>query len=144
MRFLVIAVGVIVAGLAGFLVELAAGQDGEPLKVTDVEGLWSATDGGRLTVRPDGSAELEGVRDPKEGCGRSNSTVGSAYPGPATWEFDTYPDESPGIRFDYRGIDTGQKCSVYLSITGSDKHGAKGFLPHRPEQQYARGAAQAG
>ncbi|MEV7418867.1 hypothetical protein [Streptomyces sp. NPDC089919] len=109
--------------------------DGPPLAVSDVAGVWSAADGGRLTVRADGSAELKEVPAPGAGCGRTDAGV---HTGPATWVFDTFPDESPGIRLDYHGAATGAMCSVYLAVFISDEHDAEGFLTHRENPWYVR------
>ncbi|MFD8642792.1 hypothetical protein ACFV14_21135 [Streptomyces zaomyceticus] len=126
----------VIATLTTFLIELTGAPDNPPLTVSDVQGVWSASDGGRLTVRADGSAELENVLDPGPGCGEAGSRV---HTGPAKWVFDTFPDEPPGIRLDYPGSTTGQTCSVYLSISISDEYGTKGFLPHDAGPWYVRG-----
>ncbi|MCX5231511.1 hypothetical protein ABZY16_01670 [Streptomyces sp. NPDC006553] len=136
--------GVLVAALISFLMDLTEDQSRAPLTVADVEGIWSASDGGRLTVRADGSAELERVMEPETDCGQSAEQVHFSYTGPATWAFDTWPDESPGIRFDYRGSASGKTCKVYLSVSISDETGSVGFLPHDPEPSYMRGAAHPG
>ncbi|MEU4062261.1 hypothetical protein AB0F25_07475 [Streptomyces wedmorensis] len=78
---------------------------------------------------------LEQVREPEAGCGQADS---SHRTGPATWVFDTYPDEPPGIRLDYLGADPGQTCSVYFSIVTSDEYGTAGYLSHYPEPEYVR------
>ncbi|MFC8765126.1 hypothetical protein ACFUAG_31020 [Streptomyces sp. NPDC057193] len=106
-----------------------------------MEGVWSASDGGRLTVRADGSAELEKVPEPGPGCGQTDSSI---HTGPATWVFDTFPDEPPGIRLDYRGPAAGEMCSVYLSISISEEYGTKGFLPHNADPWYVRDTAYLG
>ncbi|MFI0923645.1 hypothetical protein ACH4TP_06885 [Streptomyces sp. NPDC021012] len=126
----------VIAALASVLIGLTEAPDDPSLTVSDVQGVWSASDGGRLTARADGSAELEKVPDPGPGCGEADSRV---HTGPANWVFDTFPDESPGIRLDYPGVATGQTCSVYLSISISDEYGTKGFLPHNADQWYVRG-----
>ncbi|MFE5797012.1 hypothetical protein ACFQ8C_31150 [Streptomyces sp. NPDC056503] len=136
--------GVLVAALIGFLMDLTEDQSRAPLTVTDVEGVWSASDGGRLTVRADGSAELERVMEPEAGCGQSAGQVHFSYTGPATWAFDTWPDESPGIRFDYRGAAGGKTCKVYLSVSVSDETGSVGFFPRNPEPSYTRGGTHPG
>ncbi|MFF8381909.1 hypothetical protein ACF07V_38115 [Streptomyces sp. NPDC015661] len=135
-----VAAGVcVIAALASFLIDLTADHSSPSLTVSDVEGVWSASDGGRLTVRADGSAELEKVPDPGPGCGETDTAV---HTGPANWVFDTFPDESPGIRLDYPGAVTGQTCSVYLSISISDGYGTTGFLPHdAADLRYVRGPA---
>ncbi|MGW4700651.1 hypothetical protein [Streptomyces sp. NPDC004285] len=133
--------GFVIAALTGFLVDLAEDHSGPPLTVSDVKGVWSASDGGRLTVRADGSAALEQVPEPGAGCGQADS---SFHTGPATWVFDTFPDEPPGIRLDYPGTTTRQTCSVYLSISISDEYGTKGFLPHNADTWFVRGAAHSG
>ncbi|AWZ09028.1 hypothetical protein DRB96_36585 [Streptomyces sp. ICC1] len=115
--------GCVIAALTSFPVDLTEDRSGPPLAVNDVEGVWSASSGGRLTVRADGSAELENVPEPGHGCGQAPSAF---HTGPATWVFDTYPDESPGIRLDYPGATPGQMCSVHLSISISDEYGTKG------------------
>lgn len=142
----VVAGGALVATLIGFpfLMDLAEGRDRAPLTVTDVEGVWSASDGGRLTVRADGSAELERVGELETGCGQPSGQIHFSYTGPATWVFDTWPDEPPGIRLDYRGAAAGKTCKVYLSVVTSDETGSVGFLPHNPEPSYTRGATHPG
>ncbi|MFF3678127.1 hypothetical protein ACFYYS_29655 [Streptomyces sp. NPDC002120] len=121
------AAGLFAALLAAFRIDL--GEDrSTSLVVTDVEGTWTSTDGDRLTVRPDGSADLEGVTRPGPDCGQVAGAAGRDYTGPATWVFDTYPDERPGIRFDYRGPSTGKPCKVYLVVVPL-KDGTRGFLP---------------
>ncbi|MFE4309720.1 hypothetical protein ACFQ9H_12890 [Streptomyces sp. NPDC056517] len=143
--WLMLAAGVVlVAALISFLMDLTEGQSRAPLTVVDVEGVWSASDGGRLTVRADGSAELERVMEPEAGCGQSAGQVHLSYTGPATWVFDTWPDEPPGIRFDYQAGAAGKSCKVYLSVSISDETGSVGFLPHDPEPSYMRGAAHPG
>lgn len=114
---------------------LSVREDRQVLKVSDVEGTWSNLSGERLTVRADGSAGLERVTQPQAGCGQPGART---YTGPATWEFDGYPDEGPGIRFDFQGPDTGQSCRVYLAVSISE-NAAKGFLPHNAAAQYVRG-----
>ncbi|WKD34572.1 hypothetical protein [Streptomyces xanthophaeus] len=133
----------LVALPVAFLADL--GEDREsPLAATDVEGTWQGSDGGRLTVRADGSADLEGVTRPGQDCGQSTDAAGRSYTGPAAWVFDTYPDERPGIRFDYQGPATGKPCKVYL-VVFSQEDGTKGFLPQDPpEVSYVRPAAQQG
>ncbi|MER8234619.1 hypothetical protein [Streptomyces sp. NPDC094049] len=134
---LVAAGGVTVAVVVAFLVALGGDESGSKLAATDVRGVWSADRGGRLTVRADGSAELERVMEPETGCGQADDEVNLTYTGPARWVIDTHPDEPEGLRFDYVGAGTGKKCSVYLSIVGSvDSGGVKGFLPHDPGPWY--------
>lgn len=119
------------------------GPDGE-LGIADVVGVWQASDGGRLTIRTDGSADLERVTRPGPECGQSTDAAGRSYTGPATWVFDTYPDESPGVRFDYQGPATAKPCKVYL-VVFHQKDGTKGFLPQDPPGvRYARSASQVG
>lgn len=132
--------GFLVATVTGFLVDLTEDQSRPSLTVADVEGVWSASGGGRLTVRADGSAELERVMEPETGCGQSADQIHLTYTGPAAWVFDTWPDEPPGIRFDYRGAGTGKTCSIYLSVVPDMHDGAKGFLPHDPSPWYERGS----
>ncbi|MGW7333525.1 hypothetical protein ACWGIU_33980 [Streptomyces sp. NPDC054840] len=108
------------------------GKDREdPLAIADVAGVWQGSDGGRLTVRADGSADLERARRPGPDCRQSTDAAGRSYTGPAAWAFDTYPDERPGIRFDYQGPATAKPCKIYLVIL-PQKDGAKGFLPQDP------------
>ncbi|MFD7962939.1 hypothetical protein ACFV5J_19235 [Streptomyces zaomyceticus] len=142
--WMVAAGGAVLAALISFLMDLTEEQNRAPLTVTDVEGVWSASDGGRLTVRADGSAELERVMEPESGCGQFAEEVHLSYTGPATWVFDTWPDEPPGIRFDYRGASTGKTCKIYLSVSISDETSSVGFLPHDPEPSYIRGATHPG
>ncbi|MEU4360074.1 hypothetical protein [Streptomyces virginiae] len=60
----------------------------------------------------------------------------------ATWVYDTYPDEKPGIRFDYQGPATAKPCKIYLVVFPL-KDGTKGFLPHdRAGVDYIRSAGQ--
>uniref|UniRef100_A0AAU2JQU4 Proteinase inhibitor I42 chagasin domain-containing protein n=1 Tax=Streptomyces sp. NBC_00049 TaxID=2903617 RepID=A0AAU2JQU4_9ACTN len=135
------------AGAVGFLAVLLLavlvpeGEQRKALKTADVEGTWSAAGGERLTVRADGSAELERVRAPEAGCGQSTGLPPLAYTGPATWEFDTYPDEGPGIRFDFQGPGAGKSCKVYLVVP---ENGGKGFLPHKADVQYVRSTGGSG
>ncbi|MEU6883099.1 hypothetical protein [Streptomyces sp. NPDC046712] len=127
--------------------DLTEHQSPPPLTVNDVEGVWSAvSDDGRLTVRADGSAELEGMTEPEVNCGQYTGQEPSTYTGPARWVFDTFPDESPGIRFDYPGPQgvTGKTCRIYLSISITDEYGTIGFLPLGPDTQYVRGASHPG
>ncbi|KOU73909.1 hypothetical protein ACFV0H_12720 [Streptomyces erythrochromogenes] len=128
--------GLFTALLAAFLVDM--GEEREPeLVVADVDGAWRGADGGRLTVRADGSAELERVTEPRQDCGQSAGLAPDTYTGPATWVFDTYPDEAPGIRFDFPAPDTGKSCKIYLVVVHY-KDGTKGgFLPH-VQGQYLR------
>ncbi|MFD0122998.1 hypothetical protein [Streptomyces virginiae] len=108
------------------------GKDREdPLAIADVAGVWQGSDGGRLTVRADGSADLERITRPGPDCGQSTGAPARSYTGLATWVYDTYPDERPGIRFDYQGSATAKPCKVYL-VVFPQKDGAKGFLPHDP------------
>lgn len=141
---MVAAGGFLVATGTAFLMDLTEDRSPPPLTVADVEGVWSASGGGRLTVRADGSAELERAREPETGCGQSADRIHLTYTGPATWGFDTWPDESPGIRFDYRGAGTGKTCSIHLSVSPDMDDGAKGFLPHDPGPQYERGSPHQG
>ncbi|MFJ3505397.1 hypothetical protein [Streptomyces sp. NPDC090135] len=129
--------------VAAILVGLDSGQDRSSLKVADVEGVWSGSSGQRLTVRADGSAELERVREPDTGCGQSASEIHLSYSGAATWIFDTWPDERPGILFTYEGAGTGKACSVYLSILNTDI-GIRGFFPHEPDVRYERDSSHLG
>ncbi|MFE4638556.1 hypothetical protein ACFRJ1_35000 [Streptomyces sp. NPDC056773] len=128
----------LLAVAAGFLVDLSALVPRDRrLSVSEVEGTWTAASGSRLTVRSDGSAELENVPGPGEDCGTVMHT------GPATWVFGTYPDESPGIRLDYPGAPAGGTCTVYLSIHVSE-HRTTGFLPHNATYPYVRGTTPPG
>ncbi|QES51830.1 hypothetical protein DEJ50_32240 [Streptomyces venezuelae] len=136
----VAAAGLLTAALVSFLTDLTSNQSPPSLTVSDVEGTWSASGDERLMVRADGSAELAGVTEPEVNCGQHTGPNPSRYTGPATWVFDTYPDESPGIRFDYPGPATGKTCRIHLSLSISDQHGTRGFLPHAPDQSYTRGA----
>ncbi len=125
----VAAPGLCTALLAAFLVGM--GEEHEPeLAVADVEGAWRGADGGRVTVRADGSAELERVTEPRQDCGQSAGLAPDTYTGSATWEFDTYPDEAPGIRFDFPAPDTGKSCKIYLVVVHSKDGTTGGFLPH--------------
>ncbi|MGW7438499.1 hypothetical protein [Streptomyces sp. NPDC054849] len=138
--FFIGAAGLLVALLAAFRADF--GEDGEAsLAATDVEGAWQGSDGGRLTVRADGSADLERVTRPGPDCGQSTGAAGT-YTGSATWVFDTYPDERPGIRFDYQGPATAKPCKVHLVVVPL-KDGTKGFLPHVPGQ-YVRSTGPQG
>ncbi|MGW9448594.1 hypothetical protein [Streptomyces sp. NPDC055632] len=128
---------------AAILMGLNSGQDRSSLEVADVEGVWSGSSGQRLTVRADGSAELQRVREPDTGCGQSTSEIHLSYSGAATWAFDTWPDESPGIRFTYQGAGTGKACSVYLSIMNTDI-GTRAFFPHEPDVRYERNSSHRG
>ncbi|MFB6824091.1 hypothetical protein ACFCXA_21150 [Streptomyces virginiae] len=123
--------------LVAFRVDLGEKPEAA-LALTDVEGTWQGSDGGRLTVRTDGSADLERVTRPGQECGQSIGAAGRTYTGPAKWVFDTYPDEKPGIRFDYQGPATAKSCKVYLVVFPL-QNGAKGFLPQDPDGvQYVR------
>ncbi|MFE9466350.1 hypothetical protein ACFYNW_22230 [Streptomyces virginiae] len=137
------ATGLFVVLVVVFFMHL--GEDGDdPLAITDVVGVWQGSDGGRLTVRADGSADLERARRPGPDCGQSTDAAGRSYTGPATWVFDTYPDEKSGIRFDYQGPATAKPCKLYL-VVFSLKDGAKGFLPQDPSDvSYVRSAGQQG
>ncbi|WP_030721115.1 hypothetical protein [Streptomyces sp. NRRL F-2580] len=119
------------------------GNDREDrLAIADVAGVWQGSDGGRLTVRADGSADLERITRPGPDCGQSTDAAGRSYTGPATWVFDTYPDERPGIRFDYQGPATAKPCKLYL-VVFSLEDGAKGFLPQDPSDvSYVRSPGQ--
>lgn len=64
----------VIAALTNFLIDLTDAPDDPPLVLSDVQGVWSASNGGRLTVRPDGSAVLEQVREPEAGCGQADSS----------------------------------------------------------------------
>ncbi|WP_406738450.1 hypothetical protein OG365_22875 [Streptomyces sp. NBC_00853] len=136
------AAALFVAVLAAFRADLGGDHEVE-LAVTDVEGVWQGADGGRLTVRADGSADLERVTRPEPDCGKSVWADGRTYTGPARWVFDTYPDETPGIRFDYQGPATGQACKVYLVVVPHEDGAQGGFLPH-VEGQYVRSAGPQG
>lgn len=113
--------------MAAFRMEL--GEDGEdPLAIADVAGVWQGSDGGRLMVRADGSADLDGVTRPGPDCGQSTDGAGRSYTGPAARAFDTYPDERPGIRFDHHGPATAKPFRIYL-VVSLPKDGTKGILP---------------
>ncbi|MFF8262580.1 hypothetical protein [Streptomyces virginiae] len=137
------ATGLLLALTVAFRMDLGnAGED--PLGIADVAGVRQSSDGGRLTVRADGSADLERVRRPGPDCGQSTDAAGRSYTGPATGVFDTYPDEQPGIRFDYQEPVTAKPCKLYL-VVFSLKDGAKGFLPQDPPGvSYVRSAGQQG
>ncbi|MFF4426208.1 hypothetical protein ACFY04_36440 [Streptomyces sp. NPDC001549] len=140
------AAGLVVAALIAFLWSLAEDQR-PPLTPADVQGTWtswSAPDGGRLTVRPDGTADLQRVAKPAPDCGMPSEPVPSTYSGPATWVFDTYPDEWPGIRFDYQSPLSGKTCTIYLPITISEQNGTLGFFPHDFRSHYKRDTAHPG
>ncbi|MFF8268905.1 hypothetical protein ACF059_16125 [Streptomyces sp. NPDC016562] len=137
-----VAAGLFVAVLAALRVDLGGDREAS-LAVTDVQGSWQGSDGGRLTVRADGSAELERVTRPGPDCGQSTGAAGRTYTGPATWVFDTYPDEEPGIRFDFRGPDSGKSCKIYLVVFAGE-YGRKGFLPHNADVWYVRSAEPEG
>lgn len=94
-------------------------------------GVRQGSDGGRLTVRADGTADLERVARPGPNCGQSTDTPARSYTGPATWVYDTHPDERPGIRFDSQGPAAAKLCKVYLVVI-PQKESAKGFLPLDP------------
>lgn len=108
-----------------------------PLKITDVEGVWSTTSGASLTVRTDGSAELERISEPEADCGQSTTTNQRTYSGSATWEFDSIRDEAPGVRFDFHGPNSGKSCKIYL-VVFPEKNAGKGFLFHDDHAQYLR------
>ncbi|WP_405790381.1 hypothetical protein [Streptomyces sp. NBC_01367] len=143
--YLIAAAGLAVAAaLIGFLWILTKDQR-PPLTPTDVQGTWtawsSAGGDGRLTVRPDGTADLQQVK-PEPGCGMPSEPVPSGtYSGPATWVFDTFPDEWPGIRFDYTSPLNGKTCKIYLPILISGQHGPLGFFIHDSRSQYKRDTA---
>ncbi|MFC9587866.1 hypothetical protein ACFVJ8_34255 [Streptomyces yangpuensis] len=124
------ATALFLALVAAFRMELGEDRE-EPLAIADVAGVWQGSDGGRLTVRADGTADLERVTRPGPECGQSTDAAGRSYTGPATWVFDTYPDENPGIRFDYQGPATAKACKVYL-VVFHQQDGTKGFLPQDP------------
>ncbi|MFF3315431.1 hypothetical protein ACFYV5_07930 [Streptomyces sp. NPDC003035] len=134
---LVGAAGLLAAALAAFVVEASEDSSPPALVVADVEGVWTVQGGSRLTVRADGSAELERVEEPDVNCGQSTGPAPLTYTGPATWVFDSYPDEAPGIRFDYRSRETEKLCEIYL-VVGADEHASYGFLPHVADVQYVR------
>ncbi|WP_157879747.1 hypothetical protein [Streptomyces yangpuensis] len=90
--------------VAAFRMELGEDRE-EPLAIADVARVWQGSDGGRLTVRADGTADLERVTRPGPDCGQSTDAPARSYTGPATWVFDTYPDERPGIRLDSHRAD---------------------------------------
>ncbi|MFJ1569684.1 hypothetical protein ACIOG8_36640 [Streptomyces erythrochromogenes] len=126
-----------------FLIERVKAREG-PLAIADVAGVWQGSDGGRLTVRADGTADLERVTRPGPDCGRSTDAAGRSYTGPAAWVYDTYPDERPGIRFAYQGPATAKPCKIYL-VVFPQKDGARGFLPQDPPGvSYVRSAGQQG
>ncbi|WP_405706450.1 hypothetical protein OG264_04280 [Streptomyces xanthophaeus] len=130
--------GLAVAALASFLVDLTPDRN-PPLTVLDVEGVWTTPSGGRPTVRADGSAEVERVPQAQNNCVGAPSSPSYVCTGPATWAFDTYPDEEPGIRFDYAGTDAGTVCTFHLSVSGSSS--GRGFLPHHASPGYVREAS---
>lgn len=127
--------------MAAFRMEL--GEDGEdPLAIADVAGVWQGSDGGRLMVRADGSADLDGVTRPGPDCGQSTDGAGRSYTGPAARAFDTYPDERPGIRFDHHGPATAKPFRIYL-VVSLPKDGTKGILPQDPPGvRYTRSAGR--
>ncbi|MFI8449028.1 hypothetical protein [Streptomyces erythrochromogenes] len=124
------ATALFLALMAAFRMELGGDRE-EPLVIADVAGVWQGSDGGRLTVRADGTADLERITRPGPNCGHSTDAPARSYTGPAAWVFDTYPDERPGIRFDSQGPAAAKLCKVYLVVI-PQKEGAKGFLPHDP------------
>ncbi|WP_030852856.1 hypothetical protein [Streptomyces sp. NRRL F-4474] len=129
--------------MAAFRMELGEDRE-EPLAIADVAGVWQGSDGGRLTVQADGIADLDRTTRPRPGCGQSAEAPARSYTGPATWVFDIYPDEDPGIRFDYQGSATAKTCRVYLVIFPG-KNGASGFIPQDPPGvRYTLSAGQQG
>ncbi|MGW6819835.1 hypothetical protein [Streptomyces sp. NPDC055005] len=107
--FLAIA-GLVLAASAAFLMDALEDNGRATLVISDVEGTWTAAGGGRLTVSADGSAELERVTEPEVNCGQSSGAAPLTYTGPAMWEFDAFPDEASGIRFDFRGPTPGSRA----------------------------------
>ncbi|MEU4268271.1 hypothetical protein [Streptomyces sp. NPDC026092] len=79
--------------------------------------------------------------EPEVNCGQALGPAPLAYTGSATWEFDTYPDEAPGIRFDYRSPQTGKACEIHL-VVGMGERATLGFLPHVDRAQYVRGVGR--
>ncbi|MEU6210852.1 hypothetical protein ABZ891_13155 [Streptomyces sp. NPDC047023] len=124
------ATALFLALMAAFRMQVGEDRE-EPLAIADVAGVWQGSDGGRLTVRADGSADLERITRSGPGCGQSAEAPARSYTGPATWVYDTYPDERPGIRFDYQGFATAKPCKVHLVVV-PQKGSATGFLPHDP------------
>ncbi|MFJ9434813.1 hypothetical protein ACIRQY_34925 [Streptomyces sp. NPDC101490] len=87
------------------------------LESEDVEGVWRAEGIQRshVSIRADGTAELNNAPG---GCRLGG---GGGYSGPAKWVFDTVPDESPGVRFNYQPSGTSEVCSIYFSIPKADR-----------------------
>ncbi|MER5773822.1 hypothetical protein ABT144_05940 [Streptomyces sp. NPDC002039] len=135
--------GLVLAASAAFLMDVLEDNGRAALVISDVEGTWTAAGGGRLMVSADGSAELERVTEPEVNCGQSSGPAPLTYTGPAMWEFDTFPDEASGIRFDFRGPDTGKSCRIHL-VVHPDGQGGKGFLPHDADMKYVRDAGRRG
>ncbi|BAU86785.1 hypothetical protein SLA_5916 [Streptomyces laurentii] len=128
--------------MGGFILWIVRGTPIIPLKTAEIEGSWSGPNGGHIEVRPDGSAELQHIENVFTRCAEPDENQPSdVYSGPATWKFDTFPDESPGIRFDYRVPGDSNLCSIYLAVR--DRKGGRGYITH-DGARYKRTPAEAG
>ncbi|MFC9390307.1 hypothetical protein [Streptomyces venezuelae] len=138
--WLAAAVAVSAAALAGSLVSTSEVGSAPRLTAANVEGVWAKPGGGRLTVRADGSADLEQAPVSKTECGQDTGRSLLTYTGTAAWVFDTHPDEASGIRFDFSGAAAQQSCRIYLVVY--DEAGGRGFIPHDDgDVPYTRKAA---
>lgn len=120
-----VAVVMVVVGVIAFI-EVSSRP---PLGVGDVEGVWRGENGEivSVTIRPDGTASLYNVPEP---CPPSE---GRFYSGPASWEFYTVPDESPGVLFRFPG--SPKECRLSFSVI---EKGSGFFTEDRNNVGYVR------
>ncbi|MGW3377805.1 hypothetical protein [Streptomyces hydrogenans] len=113
-RFLRVSVfgGFAAAAMGAYFVFLSLGQ--LPLDIDDVAGFWQAEGDDRVSsvsIQRDGTAVFSNVPDacpPRDG---------KYYSGPASWDFYTVPDESPGVLFRFPGMS--DECTLYFYLMGT-------------------------
>jgi hypothetical protein len=136
---LVAAGGWVVVTSAGFLIEM--GKDSSPpaLTAADAEGIWETEGESRLTVRADGSAQLQQVPEADVNCGQITEPAPLTYTGPATWVLDMHPDPDEGqtIRFDYKSPIMDKTCQIHF-VVGADEHAGYGYFTDVSDVRYVR------
>ncbi|MFJ5788244.1 hypothetical protein [Streptomyces hydrogenans] len=104
----------LVAIVSAYFIFLSTGRP--PLDVSDVTGVWWAEGKDRVSsvsIRDDGTAVFDNappVCPPRDG---------EYYSGPASWDFYTVPDESPGILFRFPGMS--DECRLSFSLVGQEE-----------------------
>ncbi|MGR4884231.1 hypothetical protein ACIPUC_33145 [Streptomyces sp. LARHCF249] len=112
------------AGAAGLSITQSGDENDRKIVNADIVGIWVGSKGGKFEIREDGKAALNGIKQNPSCFPPEDAKSQELATGEGVWEFARYPDESPGVRIDYR-VPNPQSpvCNIWAVWVGGDPSG---------------------